>query len=84
MSDMNSRNRFQSEENEEIKLYRRKRAAEFRLNIDDEPVVRKVEDEDVILSDAVSSSAEKSEDSNEITSFSNETTRAQIERELLL
>ena len=81
MSDMNSRNRFQSEENEEIKLYRRKRAAEFRLNIDDKPVVRKVEDEDVILSDAVSSSAEKSEDSNEITSFSNETTRAQIERE---
>ena len=39
MSDMNPKNRLQSEENEQIKLYRRKRAAEFKLNIDDEPAL---------------------------------------------
>ncbi len=81
MSDMNPKNRLQSEENEQIKLYRRKRAAEFKLNIDDEPDVLKFENEDAVSSENITSSSDNEDSSNEITSFSNESTRAQIERE---
>ena len=74
MSDMNPKNKYEAEQ---IKLYRQKRAEEFKLNIG-----TPAEDDTKVFSKNQGGFQQMaSEDSNEITSFSNETTRAQIERE---
>lgn len=74
MSDMNPKNKYEAEQ---IKLYRQKRAEEFKLNIG-----TPAEDDTKVFSKNQGEPQQRaSEDSNEITSFSNETTRAQIERE---
>ena len=78
MSDMNQRNKF---EQEQVELYRKQKAEAFRLNIG--------ADESVSDNTQVFERAPKAETdvpaqentSNEITSFSNESTRAQIERD---
>ncbi len=74
MSDMNPKNKYEAEQ---IKLYRQKKAEEFKLNIG-----TPAEDDTKVFSKNQGEPQQRaSEDSNEITSFSNETTRAQIERE---
>lgn len=78
MSDMNQRNKF---EQEQVELYRKQKAEAFRLNIG--------ADESASDNTQVFERAPKAETdvpaqentSNEITSFSNESTRAQIERD---
>lgn len=77
MSDNNFKDNYDSEQ---IQLYRRKRAEEFKLNISSSSA-----DDDVKVygkdSQGNLASGDVKSDSNEITSFSNETTRAQIEKE---
>lgn len=81
MSDMNPNNKFDKEQNQQVELYRRKKAEEFKLNINSDA---KAEEHTQVFTrtpkeDSVPKS--KGDDSNEITSFSNESTRAQIERD---
>lgn len=78
MSDINERNKF---EEEQVGLYRKQKAEAFKLNIgadaseqDNTQVFERVP------KTGVGASASE-EASNEITSFSNESTRAQIERD---
>lgn len=81
MSDMNRNNEFQKEQNAEVELYRKQRAESFKLNIGaDEPASDNTQ---IFERNKKSSGTSKSkaDSSNEITSFSNESTRAQIERE---
>lgn len=81
MSDMNQNNKFDNEQNLEVELYRRKKAEGFRLNIGaDVPATdnTQVFERGSKPDKAVNAQAESS---NEITSFSNESTRAQIERD---
>lgn len=81
MSDMNPKNKFDEEQNELVELYRKKKAEEFKLNISSDA---KAEDNTQIFeraSKAKPVSQKSSDSSNEITSFSNESTRAQIERD---
>ena len=74
MSDMNPKNKYEAEQ---IKLYRQKKAEEFKLNIG-----APAEDDTKVFSNKPSDPQQNFKaDSNEITSFSNESTRAQIERE---
>ena len=63
--------------NEEIQLYRRKKAEEFKLNIGE----NSSDDGTKTFNSVSSQPSAKADDSNEITSFSNESTRAQIERD---
>ncbi len=78
MSDMNSRNKF---EEEQVELYRKQKAEAFKLNIGaDVPA----SDNTQVFERAPKGESEVSaqqDTSNEITSFSNESTRAQIERD---
>lgn len=78
MSDMNQRNKF---EEEQVELYRKQKAEAFRLNIgEDVPA----SDNTQVFERAPKGKEEASaqqDTSNEITSFSNESTRAQIERD---
>lgn len=77
MSDMNSKNNF---EEEQVELYRRKKAEEFKLNISADA---KADDNTQVFERASKPKVSTAQDdsSNEITSFSNENTRAQIERD---
>lgn len=78
MSDMNSKNNF---EEEQVELYRKRKAEEFRLNISSDA---KAEDNTQVFekgSKPSAPTASPGDSSNEITSFSNEDTRAQIERD---
>lgn len=81
MSDMNPNSKFEEEQNEQVQLYRKKRAEEFKLNIssasDSEDSTREFQR----VSDDAEDLAQTDGASNEITSFSNESTRAQIERD---
>lgn len=81
MSEMNPNNKIENENNQQVELYRRQKAEGFRLNINSG---EGAEDDTKVFSKASENQAVKStasEDSNEITSFSNESTRAQIERD---
>ncbi len=81
MSDMNPNNKSEKEQNELVELYRRRKAEEFKLNISSDTAA----DENTRVFERASKSQPATENqtdsSNEITSFSNETTRAQIERD---
>lgn len=81
MSDMNPNNKSEKEQNELVELYRRKKAEEFKLNISSDTAA----DENTRVFERASKSQPTTDSqvdsSNEITSFSNETTRAQIERD---
>lgn len=79
MSDMNPNNQFEKEQNEQVELYRRKKAEEFKLNINSD--AKAEENTQVFTRTPRGESAQKGGGSNEITSFSNESTRAQIERD---
>lgn len=74
MSDMNPKNKYEAEQ---IKIYRQKRAEEFKLNINDGA---KPKDDTKVFTKSDKNTAAANA-SNEITSFSNESTRAQIERD---
>lgn len=80
MSDMNNNN-FDKEQNLEVELYRRKKAEGFKLNIGED--VPATENTQVFerASKAGDKEPVRADNSNEITSFSNESTRAQIERD---
>ncbi|MBQ7385374.1 MAG: endolytic transglycosylase MltG [Ruminococcus sp.] len=78
MSDMNQRNKF---EEEQVELYRKQKAEAFRLNIgEDVPASDNTQVFERAHKGKEEASAQQ-DTSNEITSFSNESTRAQIERD---
>lgn len=81
MSDMNPKNKFEEEQNELVELYRKKRAEEFKLNISSEAKAEETTQVFERASKGENVRKAKADDSNEITSFSNESTRAQIERD---
>ena len=81
MSDMNPKNKFEEEQNELVELYRKRKAEEFKLNISSDA---KAEENTQVFERSSKGKREtekKQDKSNEITSFSNESTRAQIERD---
>lgn len=81
MSDINPNIKHDEEQNEQVQLYRRKKAEEFKLNIsnnsESDGNTRQFEK----ISTEAADKAREDEASNEITSFSNESTRAQIEKD---
>lgn len=81
MSDINPNIKHDEEQNEQVQLYRRKKAEEFKLNIssnsESDGNTRQFEK----ISPEAADKAHEDEASNEITSFSNESTRAQIEKD---
>ena len=83
MSENNPNNRIDKAENELVEIYRKKKAESFRLNIDGD-----VSDSTQVFERKPQQSTtpapedqSRVQDSNEITSFSNESTRSRIERE---
>ena len=78
---MNQKNIFEEQQNEQVELYRRRKAEEFKLNISGD--VKAEEHTQVFEKSPKAQKAPvvNEDSSNEITSFSNESTRAQIERD---
>ena len=83
MSENNPNNRIENAQNELVEIYRKKKAERFKLNIDGE-----ISDNTQIFernsqqsSTPAPESQAQTQDSNEITSFSNESTRTRIEKE---
>lgn len=81
MSDMNPNNKFEKEQNEQVELYRRRKAEEFKLNINSDAKAEESTQVFTRTPKGESAPKAKADSSNEITSFSNESTRAQIERD---
>ena len=85
MSENNPNNRIDKVENELVEIYRKRKAESFKLNIEgDVSDNTQVFERSPQPSGVPAPAAEKQEqaqDSNEITSFSNESTRTRIEKE---